>query len=114
VITCFIRYTVEMEKLAEENATLKAQLSKSQKATLQRDLVDEFGLDKDLTEFITGEDETEMRQKAEKLASKGALQKTSGPSDLRAGSRGNPVDKGSQLTTKEFFMELAQKGVMNT
>lgn len=98
----------EMERLVEAKATLEEEVRQTRRALMQRDLVAELGLDPDLAEFITGDDEDEMRAKAEKLASKGALKKTSGPTDLKAGDRGAPV-VSDEISGGKFLEFLADK-----
>lgn len=77
------------EKLSDEAKQLKAELEQLRLEKLQRSIADEFELDPDLVEFVTGSDETEMRAKAKKLAERET--KVPGSRDLRGGNRGVPV-----------------------
>jgi hypothetical protein len=77
------------EKLSDEARQLQAELDELRLEKLQRSIADEFELDPDLVEFVTGSNETEMRAKAKKLAEREA--KVPGSKDLRGGARGRPV-----------------------
>lgn len=95
----------EFEKLSEAKAELEKKLAEKERAILQRDLVAEFGIDPELTEFVVGDTEDEMRAKAEKLAKKAAK---AGPPDLLAGQRGAPV-VGRPSSGAAFIDALAKK-----
>jgi hypothetical protein len=77
------------EKLSDEAKQLQAELDELRLEKLQRSIADEFELDPDLVEFVTGSNETEMRAKAKKLAEREA--KVPGAKDFRGGNRGTPV-----------------------
>lgn len=95
----------ELEKITEENSSLKQENRKLMVQLAQRDLAAEFDLDPDLAEFIVGEDLDEMREKAQKLAEKAANKKKSTvptADTLRAG-------KTSPAQTKSTGAELLKQ-----
>lgn len=96
------------EKAEKRAAEAERELAEMKRAKLQREIADEFELDSDLAEFITGSDAKEMRAKAEKLAAK-TVSKVAGASDFQPGSKGKPpVKPGTAKTGGAFLEELAR------
>jgi hypothetical protein len=93
----------ELQKLQEALAERDQKLSSYELKEVKLGLIDEFGLDKDDLDLLTGSDEASNRVIAEKLKAK--MEKlgsanASRPADLLAGNRGNPV--GSTNDTNSF------------
>ena len=89
----------ELEKLQEENATLKKDLGLTKKEKLAAAVGKKAGLDPDLYEFIKGSSEDEMLASAQKLAEKyPASASNADPTkvaQLLAGKRGTPLTEGT-------------------
>jgi hypothetical protein len=88
----------ELEKLQEENATLKKDLGTTKKEKAQAKVGKAAGLDPDLYEFIKGSSDDEMLASAQKLAEKypatGGKATPSNVASLLAGNRGVPLSEG--------------------
>lgn len=95
---------------------------KKAKDAIAKALAKEYDLDDDLLDFITGDDEDEMREKAEKLGSRlSKSNDTNGDptsamrpqgvqsSGLLAGKRGEPVGKTGKSSEGEWFGEFYEK-----
>lgn len=95
----------EMDKLIEANALLKTQVDEFNLDKMRQSVAKEYGLDPDLADLLVGSDEDEMKDRAERLATKlQALAKKPTAADLGAGrDRGKPVKTKS---TNEWFGEL--------
>jgi hypothetical protein len=97
----------ELEKLKEENATLKKLTTQAQKEKARIAVGKEAGLDPDLWEFIKGDTEEDMLASANKLASK--AKKGSSPNDVFAGRRGGPVGdkpKDTKEMANDYLRQL--------
>lgn len=83
----------ELERLADERTALQSKLSELETDAVRQKILNEFKLDAEDEEFLTGTAD-EMRSKAEKLAKRAGRQETLkvSPGDfLLAGNRGTPV-----------------------
>lgn len=94
----------EMEKLQDRLTNLQKENEDLKVSELRRNLADEFDLDSDLVEFITGADLDEMRDKAKRLSEKTkSTKKKAQPTakDMKAGQSGEFSDSSRWL--RELF-----------
>lgn len=98
----------DLERLTEENVSLKDKVTVLETETMRQTIANEFKLDAELAELLTGNDE-QMRSKAKVLAEKFANTGNPSTTDLLAGNRGNPV---TATSTKggAFLMGLSAEG----
>lgn len=101
----------ELQKLQEAVAERDTQLSTYQLKEKKFDIIDEFGLDKDDLELLTGSDEPTIRKQAEKLKARlgNSQQNNSRPADLLAGNRGAPIGGNTNTNpVDDLVRRLAQ------
>lgn len=80
----------EIERATEKAATLETQLQDLRTKDLRREIADEYKLDADLRELLSG-DEDQMKSMAEKLSEKFKTHEPANSGSFLGGQRGNPV-----------------------
>lgn len=103
----------ELQKLQEALAEKDKTLSNYQLNEMKLGLIDEFGLEKDDLDLLTGSDEDSNRKIAERLKAKNekiAKNSSSRPADLLAGNRGNPVGSTNDTNTFDDMLRRMARG----
>lgn len=96
----------EMQRLAEAKQELETKLSLVETDRLRQKIMNEFKLDAEDEEFITGNEE-EMRSKAEKLSKRKPVVETpvTGADTFLAGNRGTPVKSNGNESDGARFLK---------